>query len=140
MILIPDDIRDRLLANGAARPGDDTMPVVKLFSPVGAATWLLTEMAADGDTMFGLADLGLGCPELGNVSLAEVEALRLPFGLRIERDLYFAPRFSLKVYAVAAHRIGRITEDERLLAWAAAWLRDPETPFPPPDDVSGGGG
>ena len=140
MILIPDDIRAQLLANGAGRPGDDTMPVVKLFSPIGAATWLLTEMAADGDTLFGLADLGMGCPELGTVGLAELEALRLPFGLRIERDLYFAPRFSLTAYAVAAHRIGRITEDERLLAWATAWLRDPDTPFPPPDEASGGGG
>ena len=140
MILIPDDIRARLLAHGAARPGDDIMPVVKLFSPIGAATWLLTEMASDGDTMFGLADLGMGCPELGTVSLAELEALRLPFGLRIERDLFFAPRFSLTAYAVAAHRLGRITEDERLLAWAAAWLRDRDTPFPPPDCPSGGSG
>ena len=44
MLLIPDDIRERLLANGAAEPETDAVPVVKLFDPCGAATWLLTEM------------------------------------------------------------------------------------------------
>src|SRR3546814_1805581 len=53
--------------------------------PVGSATWLATEMDEDG-ILFGLADLGFGCPELGSFALAELEAVRLPFGLGIERD------------------------------------------------------
>lgn len=122
MILIPDDIRARLLANGAAERETDHVPVVKLFNPCGAATWIITEMMADGDTLFGLADLGFGCPELGYVSLAEIESVTGPLCLGIERDLYFVPRFPLSVYAEAARRASHITEDERLLAQVAAAL------------------
>ncbi|RUX02585.1 DUF2958 domain-containing protein, partial [Mesorhizobium sp. M8A.F.Ca.ET.059.01.1.1] len=50
MILINDELTARLLANGAAETETDHVPVVKLFNPIGAATWLLTELDADGDT------------------------------------------------------------------------------------------
>ncbi|RIV79196.1 DUF2958 domain-containing protein [Pelagerythrobacter aerophilus] len=43
----------------------DPWPVIKLFNPAGAATWIATELHEDGDALFGLADLGFGCPELG---------------------------------------------------------------------------
>lgn len=135
MILIPDDIRARLLANGAAPSETDHVPVVKLFDPCGAATWLLTELLPDGDSLFGLCDLGFGCPELGYVSLAEIESVKGPLGLGIERDLHFASRFPVSVYAEAARRAGRITESERLLREAAAALGTPLPPDPelPPD-------
>lgn len=93
MILITDELRARLLANGAAEEETDHVPVVKLFDPTGPATWLLTELAPDGDTLFGLCDLGFGCPELGSVSLAELESVKGAFGLGIERDLHFEARF-----------------------------------------------
>jgi hypothetical protein len=49
---------------------EDFRPVVKLFCPWTTATWLLTELEPeDPDYAFGLCDLGLGCPELGRVSL-----------------------------------------------------------------------
>ncbi|RVC60517.1 DUF2958 domain-containing protein, partial [Mesorhizobium sp. M2A.F.Ca.ET.046.02.1.1] len=73
MILITDDLCARLLANGASDTETDHVPVVKLFDPTGAATWLLSELDADGDTLFGLCDLGFGFPELGSVSLAELQ-------------------------------------------------------------------
>lgn len=57
------------------------MSVVKVFNPLGAATWLISELVADGDALFGLADLGFGCPELASVSLAELSSVRLPLGL-----------------------------------------------------------
>lgn len=133
MILIPDDIRARLLANGAADHETDHVPVVKLFNPCGAATWIITELMADGDTLFGLADLGFGCPELGYASLAEIESVEGPLGLGIERDLTFAPRFPLSVYAGAARIAGHVTEDERLLAQAAAALG--KSPVPPAGDT-----
>ena len=38
--LMPDHIRARLLANGAAEDGTDPIPVVKFFNPCGAGTWL----------------------------------------------------------------------------------------------------
>lgn len=77
MILITDPMRARLLANGAADADIDHFPVVKLFNPTGAATWLLTELDADGDTLFGLCDLGFGFPELGSVSLAELASVKV---------------------------------------------------------------
>jgi hypothetical protein len=83
--------------------------VVKLFCPWGGATWLLTELDPDNpDIAFGLCDLGMGCPELGSVSLAEVESVHGPGGLRIERDLYFAPTKTLWAYAEDAEREQRI--------------------------------
>ncbi len=130
MILIPDAIRARLLANGAAEQEIDHIPVVKLFDPCGAATWLITEMMDDGDTLFGLCDLGCGSPELGYVSLAEIESVKGPFGLGIERDILFAPRFPLSVYVEAARVAGYIVEAERLLKQAAAALGKPDNSNP----------
>lgn len=97
MILLTKDLRARLLANGRQRDIDH-VPVVKFFNPVGVGTWLITEMEADGDTLFGLADLGFGSPELGSCSLAELTSVRLPFGLGIERDILFEGIFPLSVY------------------------------------------
>ena len=64
-------------------------PLVKLFDPAGASTWLLTSLDADGDTLWGYADLGQGCVEHGSISLRELEEIERPFGLRIERDHHF---------------------------------------------------
>ena len=57
MILLTDDLREHLLANGLER-GAGHVPVVKFFNPLGEGVWLATELDADGDTLFGLADLG----------------------------------------------------------------------------------
>src|SRR5262249_49591414 len=81
MELLTEEIKTRLLENGrknAERIADDGNtidfePVVKLFTPDAGATWLLTEIdPADPDIAFGLCDLGVGCPELGAVSLSEI--------------------------------------------------------------------
>jgi hypothetical protein len=123
MILLTQELRDRLLANGRLRDVDH-VPVVKFFNPVGAATWLATGLDEDEDSLFGLADLGFGCPELGSFSLLEMASVRLPFGLGIERDLYFEGTFPLSVYAEAARKAGRIVLDERPLREAATALRE----------------
>ncbi|RWE14873.1 MAG: DUF2958 domain-containing protein, partial [Mesorhizobium sp.] len=97
MILITEDLRARLLANAATEVEADHVPVLKLFNPVGAATWLLSQLDADGDTLFGLCDLGFGFPELGSVSLAELQSVKGPLGLGVERDLFFKASFPLSV-------------------------------------------
>jgi len=67
-----------------------TKPICKLFTPWGRATWLITGIAAG--IPYGYADLGMGCVEWGGIaSLEELEAVRGPFGMRIERDLYWEP-------------------------------------------------
>ncbi len=120
--LIPESLRATLLRNGAT-PEADHAPVVKLFDPTGAATWLLSEMLPHNpDLLFGLCDLGMGYPELGYVSLAELESVKGRLGLGIERDLHFEGRFPLSVYAEAARVAGSITETEPLLRAAAASL------------------
>ena len=75
MILLTDELRERLLANGRERNAEHA-PVVRFFNPLGEGTWLATELDADGDAMFGLADLGY--PELGSFSLLEMTSIRLP--------------------------------------------------------------
>jgi hypothetical protein len=127
MELITQEIRERLLANGAPGAETDHYPVVKLFNPTGAATWLITEMAPDG-SLFGLADLGLGHPELGYIDLAELQSVKGRFGLGIERDLYFVARFPLSVYAEAARRNGGITESGEILTDVAGKLGLAVTP------------
>jgi hypothetical protein len=128
MDLMPEDIRARLLANGAMPEETDHLPVVKYFDPCGAATWIITElMPAEGDgvapdILFGLCDLGMGCPELGYVRLSELRSVRGRLGLGIERDFFFRARYPLSVYAHAAQRRGRIVESETLLAESAAIL------------------
>lgn len=103
MKLLTKEIRTRLERNAAA-PEIDHKPVVKLFNPVGAATWLLTEI--EGDMAFGLCDLGMGCPEMGHVSISDLEGITLPLGLKIERDLYFTADKTLSEYAAAARANG----------------------------------
>lgn len=123
MILLAPDLRTALRANAVAhydamqlgRTEPDPAPVIKLFNPVGAATWLATELDADGDTLFGLADLGFGCPELGSFSLSEIAEVRLPFGLGIERDLCFASDIPLSRWADAARSTGSIAQAEMIL-------------------------
>lgn len=90
----------------------DFKPVVKLFNPCGVHTWLLTELEPDApDIAWGLCDLGMGCPEFGTVSLAELAAFRGRLGLGIERDLYFKVRGPLSAYLKAASKAGYIIEN-----------------------------
>lgn len=123
MNLLTQDLRTRLRANGR-EPDTDHVPVAKFFNPVGAATWLATELDEDGDILFGLADLGFGCPELGSFSLSELASVRLPVGLGIERDLFFEATYPISVYAEAARQAGRIVENDDLLRAAAEALQE----------------
>lgn len=120
MILVTSDLRERLLANGR-RGGLDHVPVLKFFNPLGIGTWLATELDEDGDTLFGLADLGY--PELGAFSLTEMQELELPLGIGIERDILFEGEYPLSVYAQAARTAGRIVTDQQSLRAAAAVLQ-----------------
>jgi len=118
MKLLTQELRQQLLDNGRCqepvRGTDDAIdfvPVVKLFTPDAQCTWLLTEIDPDNeDIAFGLCDLGMGFPELGSVSLSEIAALRGKLGLPVERDLYFATKHPLSVWAEAARRHDAIVD------------------------------
>ena len=110
MKLLTHEIREQMLKNGREQfeaekqeRSIDFKPVVKLFTPWTSATWLLTELHPnDSDIAFGLCDLGLGMPELGSVRISEIEDLRGPGGLKVERDLHFEAKKTLSDYAADA--------------------------------------
>lgn len=116
MKLITEAQRRQLLENGTKQQekmGEenciDFMPVVKLFTPDANASWLLTEIdPGEPDIAFGLADLGLGYPELGSISLTEISQVRGTMNLPVERDLSFKADKTLSAYAKLAYQHQRI--------------------------------
>jgi len=116
MTLITKAQTEQLLANGRAQRAAidqgntalDFEPVVKLFTPDAQCTWLLTELDPAGGLAFGLCDLGLGEPELGYVSLAELRAVRGNLCLPIERDLLFTADKPISGYADEARSSGHV--------------------------------
>lgn len=69
--------------------GMNAKVIVKYFNPVGSGTWLITEgeKQEDGDwLLYGYCKIFDW--EWGTVMLSELAGVRLPLGLRIERDLY----------------------------------------------------
>lgn len=108
------DERAQLLANGAARAADqsiDPLPVVRLFTPDAHATWLLAALEpADGDTAWGLIDLGIGMPELGTVKLSDLATIVGPRQRPILRDRYFRASRPLSEYVRLAQIDGSIPD------------------------------
>lgn len=69
--------------------GMEAEVIVKYFNPCGAGTWLITEgeKQTNGDwLLFGYCHIFEW--EWGYVTLSELESVTLPFGLKIERELY----------------------------------------------------
>jgi hypothetical protein len=117
MKLFTSVIERKLLDNGlktaaaqaAGKTEPDHKPVLKIFNPTGGATWLISEIVADSpDTLYGLCDLGAGEPELGYVSRAELEGIRVRFGLGLERDRWFKANKPLSEYTKEANANQRI--------------------------------
>jgi hypothetical protein len=108
----------QLLANGQAAAAEcagqqeedaSRRPVVRWFTPFGAATWLISEIdPEDHDIAFGLVDLGMGCPELGSIYIPELKSLKGPMGMSVERDLHWQADLSLTDYASQARHAGAI--------------------------------
>lgn len=112
MRLITNEIRAALITNGRrykCDPDFDPAPLIKLFTPDAAATWLIAAAEPDDpDLLFGLCDLGVGFPELGSVLLSEIKSVRGRLGLRVERDLTFKAAMPISTYAKVATEASRI--------------------------------
>ena len=112
MGLVTNQQRQLLMERG--RVGDlekllDDPPVIKLHTPNAGATWLISAIdPADRERAWGLCDTGMGTPELGWVSLAELAGLHDRFGVEVCRDEAFRPSANLGVYASVAARLGVI--------------------------------
>jgi hypothetical protein len=101
-------LRANYVANQTTGDGGDTKPVLKLFFPFGAFTWLITERDTENpDLLYGLCDIGQGFPEIGWVSLSELQGVRR-MGLGLERDRWFTAAKTLEEYADDARAAGRI--------------------------------
>ena len=90
MKLLPKELEAKLpplYANDGK--GDEAIALVKFFTPDSSWTWYATEYDPKERVFFGLVD-GLE-KELGYFSLDELESVKGPLGLRIERDIYFEP-------------------------------------------------
>lgn len=113
-MLIADDDRIRLLVNGQARADGqetDPLPVVRLFTPDAHLTWLLAALdPADGDTAYGLINLGLGMPALGTVKLSDLASIVGPRKQPVMRDRYFQPTRRLSEYLRLAEENGSIPD------------------------------
>src|SRR5690625_7445385 len=81
--LITTQERERLLVHGQSRADGltiDPLPVVRLFTPDTHVTWMLAALdPVDGDTAYGLIDLGIGRPEMGLVKLSDLAPIVGPF-------------------------------------------------------------
>ena len=67
----------------------DPIVIAKFFNPAGMGTWLATEYDPKDKIFFGYVSLFNDYNnEWGSFSLEELESVKLPFRLGIERDLY----------------------------------------------------
>ncbi len=88
MDLLPSELRAQIPPLYTTEHDEDPLVRCKFFTPWSNWTWLITEF--DGkDTLFGWV-YGHEA-EWGYFSLSELQSIRGPFGLPIERDLYFEP-------------------------------------------------
>ena len=109
--------RAQRLANGEARAAGraiDPVPVVRLFTPDAHVTWLLAALdPADGDTAWGLIDLGIGMPAQGTVKLSELAGIVGPRQQPVMRAL-----FTPHAHAVGIHPAGRARRSDPGLSTA----------------------
>ncbi|MEW6058056.1 MAG: DUF2958 domain-containing protein [Bdellovibrionota bacterium] len=92
MELLTDELRSQLPPLYAQEKVKDPMVHAKFFTPWTHWTWYVTEGSEEeGDFIFfGYVAGDFG--EWGYFSLNELESVRGPGGLTIERDLHFTPK------------------------------------------------
>lgn len=91
MKLLTKKIKDKLLHNywtfdHVKGNYNEEKVVCKFFNPMGAGTWYCHNMDEHG-RIFGYAHITDG--EWGSFLLDELEDIKVPFGLGIERDILF---------------------------------------------------
>ena len=89
--LITKEIQKRTPVLGATdgKAPEDIRIAFKLFGG-SRASWYVIEADFLTGEAHAWCDLGVGCPELGSVSLTELSTIRFPpFGLHVERDKWW---------------------------------------------------
>lgn len=77
---------------------ENQMVVAKIFNPYGRGVWyLLNSDPNDPDYIWAIVDLFE--PDMGSVSRSELQTVKVPpFGLGLERDIYFTPKPAKEVF------------------------------------------
>ena len=89
MKLLTKENREALPGLYTNEDKEDPNAIVKFFTPWSSWSWYATEFDGE-DTFFGLVDGHE--KELGYFSLNELENLRGPFGLPVERDIHWTEK------------------------------------------------
>ena len=91
MKLITKELEKRFAEVGSQDDVTDPVVIAKFFNPCGAGTWYATQYYPEDRVFFGYVSIfGDHNDEWGSFSLDELQDLKCPpFGLGIERDLYF---------------------------------------------------
>ena len=89
MKLLTQELRRKLPPLYSTEKCADPIVHAKFFTPDSSWTWYVLEF--DGEDLFFGFVIGLDS-ELGYFSLSELESVRGPLGLPIERDLHFKPQ------------------------------------------------
>ena len=84
-----EEIRNKLPKLGETDGQTDPTVQVKFFCPWNSWTWFAYEFDGE-DIFFGFVKGDFD--ELGTFSLSELESVKGPMGLTIERDLYFTSK------------------------------------------------
>ena len=89
MKLLTAEIRKKLPTLGSQAENMDPTIIVKFFCPWNHWTWFAYEFDGE-DIFFGFVKGDFD--EIGSFSLSELESVRGPMGLTIERDVHFRPK------------------------------------------------
>jgi len=104
MRLVTEELRKKIPPLYSQEKVKDPIAHAKYFTPDSSWTWYVIEF--DGkDTFFGYVN-GI-YPEMGYFSLSELETVRGPLGLKIERDSYWEPKPLSEVQKEVMARRGR---------------------------------
>lgn len=98
MKLLTKEMKESLPALGSTAYENNPMVVAHFFNPCGRGDWYVIEGGeVYGEYIFyGIANIF--APDFGEFSLSELESIRLPSGLTIERDLYWTPKRAQEVF------------------------------------------
>jgi hypothetical protein len=89
MKLLTEEIRKKLPPLGSQSDNLDPIIIVKFFTPWSYWTWYAYEFDGE-DIFFGYVKGHFN--EIGSFSLSELESVKGPMGLTIERDIHFRPK------------------------------------------------
>lgn len=88
MKLMTKELEKRFNQVGDQSEVENPTFIAKYFNPCGSQSWYASEYDPETKIFYGYVT-GMYVDEFGTFSLTELENLKLPFGLKIERDLYF---------------------------------------------------